>query len=80
MDLAQYTRVVVSTGMTIVMIFVDSFTYYSLHLSGGGIVLKQENWGLLRHGIVVYLDVAPEVILSRLDSNQVLIRMKFIIY
>mmetsp|Transcript_21577 Transcript_21577/g.29834 ORF Transcript_21577/g.29834 Transcript_21577/m.29834 type:complete len:334 (-) Transcript_21577:33-1034(-) len=51
MDLAQYTRVVVSTG--------------------GGIVLKQENWGLLRHGIVVYLDVAPEVILSRLDPNQV---------
>eukprot|EP01035_Chromulina_nebulosa_P023735 gene23735-30782_t len=53
MDLAQYTRVVVSTG--------------------GGIVLKQENWGLLHHGVVFlpYINVSyHEIRLSR-DPDQV---------
>jgi shikimate kinase len=46
MELAQYTRVVISTG--------------------GGIVEKNENWGLLRHGLVVFVDVTPEDIYNRL--------------
>ena len=50
MDLAQYVRVVVSTG--------------------GGIVERNTNWGLLRHGIVVWLDMAPEDILARLERDE----------
>jgi shikimate kinase len=49
MELAQYTRVAVSTG--------------------GGIVLKNENWGLLRHGIVVFVDMEPESIYARLKAD-----------
>ena len=37
--------------------------------TGGGIVLKNENWGLLRHGIVIFLDLSPENIYNRLKSN-----------
>lgn len=37
--------------------------------TGGGIVMKPENWGLLRHGIVVWLDVAPDNIYDRLSSD-----------
>lgn len=37
--------------------------------TGGGIVMKNENWGLLRHGIVVYLDIEPEIIHNRLINN-----------
>jgi len=38
--------------------------------TGGGIVMKRENWGLLRHGIVVYLDVSPEDVLRRLQADE----------
>eukprot|EP01039_Chlorochromonas_danica_P010570 gene10570-11711_t len=37
--------------------------------TGGGIVLRNENWGLLRHGIVVFIDVPPEDIYARLMSK-----------
>jgi shikimate kinase len=37
--------------------------------TGGGIVLKPENWGYLRHGIVVWLDVPPEVLYDRLKTD-----------
>lgn len=37
--------------------------------TGGGIVMKQENWGLLRHGIVVYLDLDTATIVNRLRSD-----------
>ena len=50
MDLAQYTRVVVSTG--------------------GGIVERNTNWGVLRHGIVVFLSMTPEDIFSRLSQDE----------
>lgn len=33
---------------------------------GGGIVEKLENWGLLRHGLVVYLEMQPLDIYNRL--------------
>ena len=49
MELAQYTRLIVSTG--------------------GGIILKNENWGLLQHGIVIYLDLPVNDIYTRLISN-----------
>ena len=49
MELAQYTRVVISTG--------------------GGIVERNENWGLLRHGLVVFVDVTPEDIYTRLQQT-----------
>jgi len=34
--------------------------------TGGGIVESNENWGVLRHGIVVHLDMKPEDIYARL--------------
>lgn len=37
--------------------------------TGGGIVVKKENWGLLHNGLVVYLDLAPEDIHQRLKAN-----------
>lgn len=37
--------------------------------TGGGIVMKQENWGLLRHGIVVYVDMPVEDIYERLKAD-----------
>ncbi len=37
--------------------------------TGGGIVLKRENWGYLRHGIVVWLDVPVEHLQARLKGD-----------
>ncbi|XHX79666.1 MAG: shikimate kinase [Stenomitos frigidus ULC029] len=37
--------------------------------TGGGIVLKRENWGCLRHGIVVWLDVPVEQLQRRLKTD-----------
>lgn len=37
--------------------------------TGGGIVLKRENWGYLRHGIVVWLDVPVEQLQMRLEAD-----------
>jgi shikimate kinase len=48
-EMAQYTRLIVSTG--------------------GGIVTKKENWGLLRHGVVVYLDMPVNDIYERMSAN-----------
>ena len=31
--------------------------------------MKRENWGLLHHGIVIYLDMSVEDIYSRLSKN-----------
>jgi shikimate kinase len=43
--------------------------------TGGGIVIKQENWGSLRQGMVVWLDVAENVLWQRLvgDTNRPLL-------
>ena len=38
--------------------------------TGGGVVLKKENWGILRQGIVVWLDINKEVVLSRLKQQK----------
>lgn len=37
--------------------------------TGGGIVLKRENWGYLRHGIIVWLDVPVEQLQVRLQAD-----------
>ena len=37
--------------------------------TGGGLVCKTQNWGKLQTGIVVWLDVAPEIILKRIEGN-----------
>lgn len=37
--------------------------------TGGGIVLKRENWSYLRHGIIVWLDVPVEQLLLRLQED-----------
>lgn len=42
LQMAQYTRVVISTG--------------------GGIVERNSNWGILRHGIVVFLDMKVSLV------------------
>lgn len=37
--------------------------------TGGGIILKRENWSYLRHGIVVWLDVPLDAIQTRLQGD-----------
>ena len=37
--------------------------------TGGGLPTTKANWALLQSGIVVYLDVAPEVLVARLGSS-----------
>tara|TARA_B100000212_G_C27160240_1_gene441353 strand:- start:120 stop:680 length:561 start_codon:yes stop_codon:yes gene_type:complete len=38
--------------------------------TGGGVVLKKENWGFLRQGIVVWLDINQEVVIKRLVQSK----------
>jgi shikimate kinase len=37
--------------------------------TGGGIVLRQENWGYLRHGLIVWLDAPVQILLNRLGED-----------
>lgn len=37
--------------------------------TGGGIVLRQENWSYLHHGLIVWLDVPVELIYTRLAGD-----------
>jgi shikimate kinase len=37
--------------------------------TGGGIVMQQQNWGYLRHGLIVWLDVPIQIILERLAED-----------
>jgi len=38
--------------------------------TGGGVILKKENWGVLRQGIVVWLDINKKIVLSRLNQTK----------
>jgi shikimate kinase len=37
--------------------------------TGGGAVLKSENWSYLHHGVVVWLDVPPETLFARVSQD-----------
>ncbi|MBG1267687.1 shikimate kinase [Nostoc sp. WHI] len=37
--------------------------------TGGGIVLRRENWGYLHHGLIVWLDAPVELLYSRLVED-----------
>lgn len=37
--------------------------------TGGGIVTQQKNWSYLRHGLIVWLDVPPNVLYQRLAED-----------
>ena len=37
--------------------------------TGGGLVVKMENWSKLQTGIVVWLDVDPEIIYKRIEGT-----------
>ena len=37
--------------------------------TGGGIILRRENWSYLHHGLVVWLDVPVEILCSRLAED-----------
>lgn len=37
--------------------------------TGGGVVTQPENWGMLHSGIVIWLDVVPDQLLQRLNSD-----------
>lgn len=37
--------------------------------TGGGIILKRENWSHLHQGLVVWLDASPELIYNRLKED-----------
>eukprot|EP00210_Caulerpa_lentillifera_P004730 g4514.t1 len=48
----------------------DLHQYKNLVVStGGGIVIKAENWSYLRHGIVVFLNCTPEKLAQRVSRD-----------
>lgn len=42
----------------------------SVIATGGGVVLRSENWGFLRHGVVVWLDAPIAVLVDRLREDR----------
>jgi shikimate kinase len=48
-------------------VLVEVCAYTKLCIAtGGGIILKQENWGKLHHGLIVWLDVPIDLLYTRL--------------
>ena len=37
--------------------------------TGGGVIIKSENWGILRQGIIVWLDINEDIAIERLKSE-----------
>ncbi len=37
--------------------------------TGGGIIMRRENWSYLHHGLIVWLDVPVEILYSRLTED-----------
>ena len=46
--------------------------------TGGGIVLRRDNWSYLRHGLIIWLDAPIEILISRLshDKNRPLLQVE----
>jgi shikimate kinase len=42
----------------------------SVIATGGGIVLRSQNWGHLRHGLIIWLDASVELLTARLANDQ----------
>ncbi|MEC4983109.1 MAG: shikimate kinase [Oscillatoria sp. PMC 1068.18] len=38
--------------------------------TGGGIILRRQNWSYLHHGLIVWLDVPTEILLERLREDK----------
>ncbi|KAF3887412.1 MULTISPECIES: shikimate kinase [Nostocales] len=53
---------------TEVLAQVCSFTKLAI-ATGGGIVLRQQNWSYLHHGLIVWLDVPVEILYARLAED-----------
>lgn len=47
---------------------VSAFTKLTV-ATGGGIILKRENWSYLHHGLIVWLDATPELLYNRLKED-----------
>ncbi|AFY42289.1 shikimate kinase [Nostoc sp. PCC 7107] len=52
----------------------DVLAQVSAHINltvatGGGIVVRRENWGYLRHGLIVWLDLPVELLYNRLAED-----------
>ncbi|YAI82105.1 MAG: shikimate kinase [cyanobacterium endosymbiont of Rhopalodia sterrenbergii] len=42
----------------------------SVIATGGGIILKSQNWSHLRHGLIIWLDASVELLTARLANDQ----------
>ncbi|WP_348539881.1 MULTISPECIES: shikimate kinase [Spirulina sp. CCY15215] len=42
----------------------------SVIATGGGIILKLENWGYLHHGLIIWLDAPVEILVQRLQEDR----------
>jgi len=38
--------------------------------TGGGVIIKKENWGILRQGIIVWLDINEDIAIERLKAEK----------
>jgi shikimate kinase len=47
---------------------VSAFTKLTV-ATGGGIILKRENWSYLHHGLIVWLDASAELLYNRLKED-----------
>jgi shikimate kinase len=47
---------------------ISAYTHLAI-ATGGGIIERRENWSYLHHGLIVWLDVPLEILLSRLASD-----------